>query len=205
MHNVLAREILEQAMDYQAYKKLIEDLFSQGLVTGPQQSESLTNYTKMNLVRMKRLEKTTVVPEDIVKCTQTLNRPVVFLTITEGWCGDAAQIIPVVQKICDTTPLLSMRFILRDENPEIMDHYLTNGARSIPKIIGLDAETLREYFVWGPRPEPAGKVRTDLIQQGASGKEVAEALHRWYAKDQSAAIFSEFEAILRALSAVPAE
>lgn len=205
MQNVLTRDMLEQAMDYQAYKKLIEDLFNQGLVTGPLQSEALTNYTKMNLVRMKRLEKTSTVPQNIENLAEKLSRPIVFLTITEGWCGDAAQIIPVVQKICDTSQFLSMRFILRDENPEIMDHFLTNGARSIPKIIGLDEQTLQQYFVWGPRPEPAGKVRTDLIEQGASGKDVAEALHRWYAKDQSAGIFSEFEAILRALSTVPAE
>ena len=65
----------------------------------------------------------------------------IWLVISEGWCGDAAQNMPVVEKIVDEMPNVEIRYVLRDENLELMDQYLTNGGRSIPKALFVDTET----------------------------------------------------------------
>ena len=71
--------------------------------------------------------------------------------IAEDWCGDASSTVPVLAKLADAVPGLELRVILRDQHPEVMDRYLTNGSRSIPIVIALD-EQFRELGHWGPRP-----------------------------------------------------
>lgn len=195
--SLINETLLSQSLTYTSYRELIDSLFEQGKVTGTYQSASMLNYTKMNLTRMKRHEKTTVVPESLVRVTRGLSRKLILLTLTEGWCGDAAQSLPVLQKICETSDNLEMRLLLRDEHPEVMDAYLTNGARSIPKVVGLDAATLEEVFVWGPRPLPAARLREEMLRDGADGNTIAEAIHKWYAADKNNSLFAEFEAILK--------
>jgi len=195
-----SQEIISRAMTYPVYKKLVEDLLAEGKVTGHYQSESMLHYARMNMQRMSRHEKTTRLPESLVHVLNDLSRPIVLLVITEGWCGDAAQIMPVVQKMTEITDKLTQRVLLRDDNPEIMDHYLTNQARSIPKFVGLDAETLEELFVWGSRPKPLQALYLDWKLQGMSAKEMAEQIHLWYARDKSAAVYAEFTELFQAHS-----
>lgn len=202
MTTTITPELIAQSMSYTEYKTLVETLHQEGKVTGLQQSESLHNYTKMNLARIRRHEKTTVIPESTSGLVSRFSKKVFFLTISEGWCGDAAQTLPIFQKVCELSDNLEMKVILRDEHLEIMDAYLTNGARSIPKVIGLEADTLKELFVWGPRPEAAALLRTSLIEQGLGGKDIAEALHKWYASDKSQSLFGEIDTILTGALAV---
>ncbi len=62
-----------------------------------------------------------------------------LLVLAEDWCGDASNTIPVLAKVAEQVPGLELRVLRRDEHPEVMDRYLTNGARSIPIVIALDA------------------------------------------------------------------
>ena len=90
--------------------------------------------------------------------------------------------------------MIQSRYILRDENLEIMDQFLTNGrARSIPKLICLDSQTLEVLGDWGPRPEPAQQLFTNLRNSGEySSQERAERLHKWYADNKTLAVQDEF-------------
>lgn len=204
-------EVLQSSMDYAGYRNLIDSLMLEGKTTGPNQSPALTEYTRMNVVRMKRLDKTTKLDPEVEAELNALEHPVLALVLTEGWCGDAAQILPVVEKMAEVTPKLETRYLLRDEHLDIMDAFLTNGSRSIPKYIFLDADSLDVLGTWGPRPEAPQQLVMDskAIMEALPDPEARQAhfnelkteLQRWYAKDKTRSIQQEFLAGLRALKA----
>ena len=137
MKNIPAT-ILEQSYTYNDYRQLIDDLFDQHKTTGGDHSEAMLNYTKQNLARMNRLDKKSRLTDETLAQLAKINTPVIWLVITEGWCGDAAQIVPVLEHMAKANSHIQLRFILRDKNLPIIDAFLTNGARSIPKILVLD-------------------------------------------------------------------
>jgi len=186
------KEYLERAMTYAEYVRLIDDLLIEGKTTGPKQSESLFNFAKLNRQRMHRLEKTIELRDDIVSAARNAKKKVIWLILTEGWCGDAAQNVPIIEKIAAESVNIETRYILRDENLDLMDQFLTNGARSIPKLIALDAETLSVVGRWGARPAPAQELSRELKEQGIAKPLIMENLQRWYNVDKGQTIQTEF-------------
>ena len=184
---------LEKSMTYAEYIKLIDDLLLDGKTTGTNQSEAMFGYGKLNRQRMHRLEKTISIGESLKKISQNNQRKMIWLIITEGWCGDAAQNIPIIEKIASESANIETRYVLRDENLALMDAYLTNNARSIPKLIALDAESLEVVGTWGPRPQIAMDYYYDLKNQHLEKPEIMEKLQRWYLADKNQTIQTEFE------------
>ena len=191
------KQYLEKSLTFAEYIKLIDDLLLDGKTTGPNQSEAMFNYGKLNRKRMHRLEKTVVLNESLKQKARAVKRPMIWLVITEGWCGDAAQNLPTIEKIAAESPeKIETRYVLRDENLELMDAYLTNGARSIPKLIALDAETLEVLGTWGPRPAAAMALFIEMRERGLEKPLMMENLQRWYLADKEKSIQDEFEALL---------
>jgi Thioredoxin len=190
------KEYLEKSMTFAEYIKLIDDLLMDGKTTGTIQSDAMFNYGKLNRQRMHRLEKTVKLNDSLVESAQKIERKMIWLIITEGWCGDAAQNIPTIEKIAAQNDLIQTRYVLRDENLELMDAYLTNNARSIPKLIALDAETLEVIGTWGPRPQIAMDYYHELKKQGLEKPLIMENLQRWYLQDKEKSLQSEFENLL---------
>lgn len=186
------KNYLDGSMSYSQYLGLIDTLLTEGRTTGPDRSEAMFNYGKMNRQRMSRLEKTIKLIPDVIEAAKNVTRPVVWLIITEGWCGDAAQNIPAIEKIAAQSVNIETRYILRDENPDLMDQYLTRGSRSIPKLIALDAETLEVSGTWGPRPVPAQNLYAEQKAQGIERSKVKENIQRWYNADKGQTIQMEF-------------
>ncbi len=186
-------EKIEKSMTFAEYIKLIDDLLLEGKTTGENQSEAMFNYGKLNRQRMRRLEKTVVIGKSLREKTQSVGRKMIWLIITEGWCGDAAQNIPIIEKIAAESVNIETRYILRDENLELMDEYLTNNARSIPKLIALDAETLEEIGTWGPRPQAAMDYFYEMKAKGLEKPQMMENLQRWYLQDKEKSVQTEFE------------
>jgi len=184
---------LAKAISYQDYIQLIAELHKQNKVTGPTQNEMLLNYSKLNEHRMSRAEKTFKPIENLEQSLSELKKEIYFLVLTEGWCGDAAQSIPVIKKLCDlSVGKIELKILLRDENTELMDKYLTNGGRSIPKIIAIDKQSGTELFNWGPRPDEAQKIVIDYKKQFPDDKlGYAEVLHKWYAVNRGKSIQKE--------------
>lgn len=200
----ISSEYLEKALSYGAYKKLIENLLAQGKATGPHQSEAFTHYSQMNLQRMHRLEKTIEVTPEVKKGVGQIDRPQTWLVLTEGWCGDAAQSIPVMQAFAQLNPLITLRFLLRDENPQLMDQYLTKGSsRSIPKLIAVDPVTLEELFTWGPRPAPLQELFYGMKAEGIAFDAIKEEIQRWYNKDKTISLQEEIAGLTSRHVAVP--
>jgi hypothetical protein len=156
-------------------------------------------YTKLNQQRMKRLNKTVEVPAALQELLQAKVKNWTWWVLTEPWCGDAAQCVPVIEKLALAVSGIQTLYILRDEHPTVMDAYLTNGGRSIPKLICLD-EKGAEVFTWGPRPDVIQEVMNRLKAEGVSEiSEIVEAIQKAYNDDKQNGIYQEFEALLQAL------
>lgn len=190
------KSYVEKSMTYAEYIKLIDDLLLEGKTTGENQSEAMFNYGKLNRQRMHRLEKTVVPGDSVKKKAQNIGRKMIWLIITEGWCGDAAQNIPTIEKIAAESANIETRYVLRDENLELMDAYLTFEARSIPKLIALDAETFEEIGAWGPRPQVAMNYFFEMRKSGMEKPQMMENIQRWYLSDKEQSIQKEFENLL---------
>ncbi|TCP25016.1 thioredoxin-like protein [Tenacibaculum skagerrakense] len=175
---------LKKGISYTEYRDLVSDLLREQKSTGPNQSEALYNYSLLNDRRMKRLDKTSKLTEETIENVKKISQPQTWLVLTEGWCGDAAQNLPVLNKIAEENENVDLKLVLRDENLELMDVFLTNGGRSIPKLIALD-ENKNVLFTWGPRPSVATKMITDYKEQnGMVDAKIKEDLQRWYNKDK---------------------
>lgn len=195
---IINRGIIENAFTYNEYRELIDNLLANNKTTGENHSESMLHYTKMNVHRMKRLDKQIELNDELVQKLESLDRSLTWLILTEGWCGDAAQILPTIQKMADQTKGIQTRYILRDENLEIMDQFLTDGrARSIPKLICLDSKTLEVLGEWGPRSDEAQQIFNDLKESDEySSRERAEKLHKWYTDDKTESVQDEFTSLI---------
>jgi hypothetical protein len=195
------KKIINQAflrgIPYLDYRKLIDSLLQDQQTTGDNHSEAMLQHTRMNVQRMKRLDKTWQVPIELSELVVNLNVPEKWLVITEGWCGDAAQTVPLMYHLAKLNPKIEMRLVLRDEHPELMQHFLTEGAKSIPVLIRQRGEELVGH--WGPRPAFAQEMmRAFKSAPGMSYAEFSEKLHGWYARDKGQSFAKELLAFLEA-------
>ena len=195
------KEFLAQSMSYEHYRNLIDTLLAVDKTTGLNRSAAMIHYTKMNVQRMKRLDKTTQLNDDFVDLISRIEKTYTWLVITEAWCGDAAQIIPIIKKMSDaSTGKIMLKFILRDEHLDVMDAHLTNGSRAIPKVIILDSQ-LDEVTNWGPRPKALQALVIDWMKNPElTHEDWSEKVHAWYAKDKTQEIQTEFVNLLKTLS-----
>lgn len=182
---------------YNDYLKLVDDKIEQKLSTGHEQNELLTDFTKLNRVRIKRLDKTQQLLPEVIEAVKKISEKQLWMVLTESWCGDAAQNIPVLKKIADENPLIDLRLVLRDDNDELMQKYLTNGGRSIPKLIAVSEDMEKELFTWGPRPAAAQvEVKRLLDEQGGFNDVVKEGIQLWYNNDKGISMQKEMMELL---------
>ena len=181
----LVRSGIEKGMSYQSYREMVSELAKNRATTGPEQLESLINYTELNDRRMARWDKTLKVSDEIKETIAQLDSNLVFLVLTESWCGDASPSLPVINKIAGLNQNLDLKVILRDENLPLMDKFLTNGARSIPKMILWDKDKDEVVGNWGPRPSIATQMVEDYKNEhGKLTAEFKQDLQMWYNKDK---------------------
>lgn len=179
--------ILEKGYTYPDFVKFTEQLVAENRTTGANQSEAYLDYTRMCLQRMNRWNKTAQVSAKMRHLIERIQEPQHWLIITEAWCGDGAQSIPYIAKLVELNPALSLKIIMRDEYPEIMDAYLTNGARSIPKLVAFSKDLKVELFTWGPKPNYLMERYRDYKHdsKGVSYAEFLQEIHLWYAKNKN--------------------
>lgn len=194
---MLSRELVQKAMSWEEFYSLNERLAKEKKTSGPNQDESLIKYTELNWARMHRLEKTIEIDSEIQSKIKSLQKSYIVFIINEVWCGDGAQSLPAIAKMCALTENLEIKIILRDEFPEIMDLFLTNGARAIPKIILLDSDTLEVKGLWGPKPKTALEMLADWKANANTSKsEFNKELHSWYTKNKTIEVQNEFLSLL---------
>lgn len=179
----LAKNDFQGSLSYSEYRKLVTSLLGENKVTGHTQSHDLLEYTKLNEVRMNRWEKHAKMLPELISAVQQLTEPQVWLVITEGWCGDGAQNLPVFHHIEQmSNGKVSLKILLRDDNPAIMDLFLTGTSRSIPVVVALSDNT-EVLWKWGPRPSAAQSIIVEGKKAGHDTHKTKEALHLWYARN----------------------
>ncbi len=194
------KSVIESGMNYQRYRGLIHHLLQENKTTGDNHSEDFIHYTQLNEQRMNRNEKQIVVNDELINTLSNLDHQETWVVFSEAWCGDCAQIIPVIAKIAEASKgKIELRIIVKSEQKEEMQNYLTNGAEAVPKLVRFESESLKEIGTWGARPEKAQaiaehwKKNKDTITK----EEFSKELHLWYAKDKGVEIQKEFLMLLK--------
>jgi len=174
-----------QAIDYTSYKAKM----AQDLITQPDVDRKA--YISINTQRMHRVEKTYQMGEAIVTQLKALRHRSFWLILSEHWCGDSSQVLPVFNAIAAASAAnIDLKLLYRDEQPALMNAFLTNDTRSIPKLIQLN-EHWNVTGIWGPRPSVAQKLVKELKLNPLTAANYNHDLHLWYARDKQQAIESE--------------
>lgn len=181
---MITTQDLERSISFNEFYQLSQKLVKEKGTTGENKSDAYVNYTKLSFSRMKRILKTTVLSDEVTKAITQITKPITLLVLNESWCGDAAQSIPVFEKMIALNSNINIRFLIRDENLGVMDQYLTNGSRSIPKLIALN-DNLKELGTWGPQPQFLKDwYATHQENPTMEIKELKEQFQMWYTKDK---------------------
>lgn len=194
-------QALFRSHSYPEYRKLMADLLKEGKSTAVEQTQERTHYSELNEARMHRLDKTIKITEENSAKLKTLNKSYLWIVLTESWCGDAAQILPVLNKmVLEANQKIELKLVLRDENTALMNHFLTNKAKAIPKLIIIDKATGSVVGDWGPRPQGA----IDLIESykekfGIIDETAKTELQLWYLHDKGVSTQNEIIQLLQHL------
>ncbi|MHB8336429.1 MAG: thioredoxin family protein [Ignavibacteriaceae bacterium] len=181
-----------RGMTYREYmQSIIDEISNTNPETLNDDQKEIFEYKKLNLQRSGRVDKTYVVSENLKNTIKNIKEKQFWMVLTEGWCGDSAQNLPHIAKIAEVNPNIELRILLRDSNLDIIDLYLTNGTRSIPKLAAFDEEG-NELFIWGPRPKQAQELLIKLKSEGIVKPELYEKLHLWYGRNRGKEIEEEF-------------
>jgi hypothetical protein len=191
-------DIKDTAYTYEAYEGLINALLEDGKSTGERQTPKRTEVSRLNVHRMARVHKTTKLAEELVDAAKVAKEQF-WMVITEGWCGDSAHVIPVFDLVAKSSEgRIRLGMILRDDNPEIMDQYLVNGGRSIPRLVAYDATTGDEIGTWGPRPAPVQQMMADFKANPDETRDIQIEMQQWYNSDRSRTLQNELLALILA-------
>ena len=194
---------LKRSLSYKDYRNFVKELVENNLTTGEDKSEAMINYTMLNDRRMKRWDKTVKVPQEIQNKTSQFKEKVTWLVLTESWCGDAAHLMPVINKVAKLNENIDFKIVFRDENEELMNQFLTNGSKSIPKLIMIDDETGDVLNSYGPRPNMLTKLVQDYKARfGSLSPEFKEDLQRWYNNDKGQSTLKDLTEMLSELEPI---
>ncbi len=200
MNEALLKQKAALAMDPAAYRARFERTVAAGRAAAEGEVPYPPEYTKLNLARTRRVEKTLKVPAEVAAIMADA-APQTWLVITEEWCGDSAQSFPVLLALAALAPAITVGVLPRDAHLDLMDLYLTNGGRSIPKLIAIDPATGVELFNWGPRPATAHALimneRAKPEAERMPFEQLSEMLHAWYAANKGQDVCAEIAALVR--------
>lgn len=155
-------------------------------------------FTKLNERRTQRIIKTYKIADELKELLLCINDQQTWLVITEPWCGDSAQTLPIIFMMSEINSKINLKIIYRDKNLDVIDQYLTDGNRAIPKLIAFDKNGV-ELFKWGPRPLEARDLVMKWKSEGDNQDQFNEKLHLWYGKNRGKEIEREFIELLKTI------
>lgn len=188
----MRKRIEEKGISYNDYiNQTIEEIA--GTQTNDLSPEEIKrfNFKTLNLQRGNRISRTYNICNELKNLLSEISEPQLWMVITESWCGDSAQSLPYIAAMASQNPLIDLKILSRDSNPDIMDEFLTNGTRSIPILAAFNSAG-DELFRWGPRPKAAVDLINHWKAEGLEKSEWIEKLHLWYARNKGAEIEKEF-------------
>ena len=185
---------IEKSYSYKEYKSKVEELIDTNSCSGNEQSVEKIGFTRLNAYRTNRMNKQFTVNEELESNLKNLHGDLIWIVLVESWCGDAAQCLPAIEKIAGSASNVELKIIFRDEHPEIMSKYLTNGGKAIPKLICFDKNSGEEVGTWGPRPINIQKMVLGYKENypQATHDDFITNLHLWYGRDRGRSILFDF-------------
>jgi hypothetical protein len=187
-------------MNLQAYLSQFEQILKNTNPSEPYNDPDFLEYTILNFSRTKRWLKTGKLNQEAITAIKTISTAQTWVIITEPWCGDAAHSVPFIEMLARENPLIKTVYELRDSEPFRINDYLTNGSKSIPKLIIKD-EDGNDLGIWGPRPEECQAFFQKFVDDKADMDKMKEALQIWYNEDKGKGIQQELtQLILNKLS-----
>ncbi|NQX80589.1 MAG: thioredoxin family protein [Flavobacteriaceae bacterium] len=182
---------IKDSISYNEYKELFSQYSKNNDTSGTDKSEERIGFTKLNFSRTKRLDKTTKLSGNIITEISKINQKQTWMVLTETWCGDAAQTLPVLDKLSQINENIELKVVFRDENTDLMNLFLTNNSMSIPKLIILDQNN-ELIDSWGPRSKKAAKLVTDYkAKYGKIDATIKENLQLFYNQDKGESVINE--------------
>jgi hypothetical protein len=181
-------------MDYQQYQQLFDEILHSEQPQPPYDHEGYLNYTKLNQSRMNRWDKLLKLDDHLIQILTNINTPLHWVIITEPWCGDAAHSLPFMIRMIALNKFFTYELQLRDSPPFLIESYLTNGSKSIPKLV-VRTEDGNDLFTWGPRPKPAQELHNNLIAAGTDFQAIKINLQQWYNEDKGVTLCHEIAAL----------
>jgi len=187
-------------MTFSEYKAYFESIVQKPAEeqAAPYDNPAYIDYTRLNWSRMNRWMKTGKLSTEFSNLIHDIQATQQWLIITEPWCGDAAHNIPFLEMGAALNPLISLSYELRDGEPHSINRYLTNGSKSIPKLVVRD-EAGTDLAIWGPRPVDCQAIYSRLIAQQADFEEIKVAIQNWYNADKGIQLQQELVALLRGI------
>lgn len=187
---MITKELFKSLPTFSEYFQSVQALYNEGKTTGSNQSAKFLDYTQLTIARTKRGLKTFFPSQEMIEIANFCPRKN-WMVITEAWCGDAGNILPFISNLADSVESIELKVILRDEYPEIMDLFLTNGSRSIPILIAMD-EGFNYVSHWGPRPAPAQQMVLENKRNSTKDYQVFQIeLQKWYLQDKAKTLQKE--------------
>jgi hypothetical protein len=186
-------------MNFIAYQQVFQQILNDPNPPSPYDDADYFNYAKLNWSRHQRWLKTGILNEVLAALIESLKKEQFWTIITEPWCGDAAHILPFLHRLSELNPLIKVDYQLRDTEPLLIEQYLTNGSKSIPKLIIADQEN-NELVVWGPRPAGCQLLYNQLLKDHVEMEQKKIALQQWYNADKGVSLQNELIAIFTRLT-----
>jgi len=183
-------------LTYAAYMDLMAEQAAAPVPTDDAEAAERIEFTKLNLHRSGRISRTWRPSGELASLAGRLTGSQLWMVLTEPWCGDSAQCLPCLAVLAGELPDIELRMLLRDDNLDIMDQFLTDGKRSMPVLVAFDPDGA-ELFRWGPRPAAAQKVVDEAKAEGLEKPDMLERLHLWYGRDRGKQLDAELAAVLR--------
>jgi hypothetical protein len=178
MDNVVREGIVQRGLTYAEYLASWRESLTESLAGLEKDARKRVFYSRYNIERHDRAREVYTPSDRLRAAGEAITDPQIWMLLSEDWCGDSAFALPVIAAAADSASV-ELRILRRDEYPEVMDAYLTNGTRSIPKLVAFDLSG-EELFSWGPRPAALIRQREVWAKQGLSKAEQSAAGVEWY-------------------------
>lgn len=182
-------------LTWEEYIQRFEDILSGTFTNELYAKEAYRDYVKMNFSRMNRWLKNIEINADLKNKLSSIGETQDWYLITEPWCGDAAHSVPLIYLMSQLNNNIHLHLVLRDDNHDFIDQYLTNGGRSIPKLVARNGNG-EDIFVWGPRPKDLALIHAKLKAENADFDTINQTLQTWYNHNKGADIQEEFNELL---------
>lgn len=177
-------------MNFDQYLEYFQEILGDPNAPAPYNNIDYLDYTKLNWARQQRWLKVGVLDPTLAEAVVAIKEPQNWIVITEPWCGDASHILPFIHRLTKLSPLIKIDYQLRDTAPFLIEQYLTDGGKAIPKFI-IRNEEGKDLLNWGPRPAACQVLYHRLKEEEAGFNTIKTELQKWYNKDKGKTLQAE--------------